>query len=972
MVTPWSRHGHIVTHSLMENRHISEKAHIPAIEELMRPLRRMDDSDTLPGPYRVKEAKGRPQDIIRDVRCVRPMMAAGIYAVFNRPKVQSDFKETDSSKAKRSGCDVADVRKERYENSDGSRVMEPVKYLSHFYKHGDTYDGKMVLSQEGIVESQQITDVCNRREKLPCAVVLKDEKKNGNYWFQRMAKDMFPDGYTDGTDDKRINRFAAYQQPDYFKCPIGPRGGNGTQQAAHGSAVPGASNSSTIGKADGTVDIDGYPQFKHGVKHKSVFALFAPVRWFDPSYDSPSLKDRIIFFGFFYFAQYHHIQNIEDCGDFPNTSRKRYFERMWDPDDPATEWAREEADNAFVVVAPIYDRHHPIPDHVKNHRPCQNAFNIYGDEKIALCIHDMKQYDNIKYEGIITKWIETAIQDVDPTGKEDITCTLHNGSRCTVSGDDFVKHLGRIGVAGFARYLRHNIYDGQVGYLSGDKFSKLGEVLNSRYVESPNRCLNMVTLTLLLDSLPCEDGGFVRERLTPEDTTSVLRLKELIFKATVLRCAPTAGYYILFNRWMTIHESSVSRKDFATMVEPITSKDSIRVPSMADAASFVEFLAFCSTNGGSSSMAKFTKVLHDAALLDCAKSTIENFGSFLQRYIGELNKLFEKDWSKWSRDQWIRNIDGMFKQLCNPLVGKSYFIASLVVLDVEEILIDPFGKPELAWLGFGGIRGIAMLDIKEDDDLPDVPIPDDMTKKDYHHMRVCLMLLEALKRAPPDVLRGLAFEMRDNDLINLVNNSIIDIRHIDHIICKVSYNETMTTGARLVSIFPSLSQSYGWPVNENISKVYNNIAPLHRLAKKAVSVLDRRTGGDDYIFGTIPKCLTFEGEWNRREALAIAFDKLLSDNQKRKNTATKDSTSKTSSSVRRKKRAAPVKKRTPPRKKRKPQRKKRKVSPPPETYEPPSDNDDDGVSVDKTREYVGDDDRYGDDSEDSDYDSDAD
>ena len=123
----------------------------------------------------------------------------------------------------------------------------------------------------------------------------------------------------------------------------------------------------------------------------------------------------------------------------------------------------------------------------------------------------------------------------------------------------------------------------------------------------------------------------------------------------------------------------------------------------------------------------------------------------------------------------------------------------------------------------------------------------------------------------------------DGEVYNLINNAPIDVRHMDHLICKVSYTESMTTGSRLVSVFPALSQPYGWPVSDGLAKVYNAIPFLSRIAARAVAVLDDRcpdsVGTAPIVFGEIPKCFTFEGEAERREELAIALDTILADEE---------------------------------------------------------------------------------------------
>jgi hypothetical protein len=150
-------------------------------------------------------------------------------------------------------------------------------------------------------------------------------------------------------------------------------------------------------------------------------------------------------------------------------------------------------------------------------------------------------------------------------------------------------------------------------------------------------------------------------------------------------------------------------------------------------------------------------------------------------------------------------------------------------------------------------------------------------KEEYRQWRACTMLLEAVQRADENILLSIGFQRRGDDgvVYNMINNSPIDIRHMDHLICKMSYTESMTTGSRLVSVFPALSQPYGWPVNDGLAKVYNNIPFLEELCARLVAMVDAHDDETEYLFGTIPSCFTFEGEAERREHLELAIKEIL-------------------------------------------------------------------------------------------------
>ncbi|NJN69622.1 MAG: hypothetical protein HC801_04595 [Nitrospira sp.] len=871
---------------------LSTRRVITAVNDLVKAPPRWQRCLDLPGPCKVKAAQGTSYNIVRGVRAVKKFFARAMYVEHRRAVVQSDFKMTDRKFAQLTEQLLEGVVRERYFEVDGvTPKTTGIKFLHHNYIHGQIYDAETIHENEGIEESQHITDICNRKHDLPGAVVLKDEKKNGLYYINKVFQEMFPEGVTDGTDCKAINRFASYEMSENFRIPIGPRGGNGTLQSAYGCGKAGASDSAVVEKADGTVDLDGYPQFKHGTRFRSVFALFAPVRWFDRSYDTPYGKNKVIFFGYYFWHQYHYTTHFEDCGDFQGTPRKRYHERMYNKDDKATIWARPGADNPFVVVQPVYDRRNPPPDVIRNHTPRTSKISITGHERVSVSAPDMAELDQYQYEDIVESWLDSVLEDngsnVDGV---DVVVPKEPVRYCSLTCDEFVEQLGRIGLSNFARYdRRHNVRHGSVGYLFDKKFGRLGEVLRSRYIESPNRCMNMVTLTMLLGKLSHTDSGFHRVSYDHDSQADRDYLMEALFQATVLRCATTAGYYVLFNRWMNLDNvttGTMSEAGLSYMCQPITETDKVRLPKMSESDAFVNFLAFCSEDGLTGSMAMFTKVLHDAALLDATNSTVENFGTFLRGYKKMLNEFFDNSTLPTSRDVWIRSLESMFKELCGSEKGKPYFIASLVVLDVEEVIVDPFGSPDKVWLGHGGKRGIGLLANAVDGVLKTTPVSHDgvdirkmskTARDEYRHWKACTMLLEALGRADEEILLAIGFERRGVDGVvhNMVNNSPVDIRHMDHLICKMSYTESMTTGSRLVSVFPALSQPYGWPVNDGLARVYNNIPFLTAISARVTAILDGCGNQGEHLFGVIPFCFTFEGEAERKERLNDAINEIL-------------------------------------------------------------------------------------------------
>ena len=121
-------------------------------------------------------------------------------------------------------------------------------------------------------------------------------------------------------------------------------------------------------------------------------------------------------------------------------------------------------------------------------------------------------------------------------------------------------------------------------------------------------------------------------------------------------------------------------------------------------------------------------------------------------------------------------------------------------------------------------------------------------------------------------LRCLGYAIRDDGtLVNLINNAPVTVHLIDHFLCKASYNEAMTTGARLKVAFPSIYKKYGWPLNYQMMRVFT-VPMVVSIARDSVKVIhDDSTkdgdGDDGHLFGPILPCFKFENEERRVDSI---------------------------------------------------------------------------------------------------------
>ncbi|KAL3922251.1 MAG: hypothetical protein SGILL_002304 [Bacillariaceae sp.] len=417
--------------------------------------------------------------------------------------------------------------------------------------------------------------------------------------------------------------------------------------------------------------------------------------------------------------------------------------------------------------------------------------------------------------------------------------------------------IARIGVASFGRFMNENIdEEGNIGYLWKEEWASIGWLLASRSVGHPNRCMNPNTLNLLLfylwDGKPEGNTDNVDEPMFKRTKNpSTLATMDRLFRASINKFVPAPNIMRLYRRWCTRNAvpiptlQSDEEKELYNSIpvnaRPPAGEDFedphyvdrpyIPGPFKEELDHFKKFLLELSTFHLSSSkphsMAPFVKTLHKAALPDFCSGDIDTFITSMHSFLEVLSDVyFHKSESlPTRRDELIRFLGVQLASSgANMHDCKPEWVMSEVVKDYEEITeshldagIDPF-------LGSGGMRGLEFLE-------------------DYSGQScICTLarkILETMENgASKDILDAFGYYRMNgrNKIFNKINGSPINISHIDHWLCDLSFAESLTTGSRLVSqsITSGLRQPYEWPVGEMWKDLYSTIIVLTAAASSAL------------------------------------------------------------------------------------------------------------------------------------------
>jgi hypothetical protein len=178
-----------------------------------------------------------------------------------------------------------------------------------------------------------------------------------------------------------------------------------------------------------------------------------------------------------------------------------------------------------------------------------------------------------------------------------------------------------------------------------------------------------------------------------------------------------------------------------------------------------------------------------------------------------------------TREAWvklIRNVlceaDGMPQE---DFMKTHEFVASLIVADVEEILDTPFGHPSVVYYGYGGKRGISMLQC------------DGSTEGRRTKAESLLDYLRSINN--PKLLTCMGLVRIDGEVCVALNGRPLTITDCDNIGCKMSVAQGKTTGSRLCIEEPAVNNIYDFPLYPEWKKLEGGKMRILVFAEKAVS-----------------------------------------------------------------------------------------------------------------------------------------
>jgi hypothetical protein len=291
-----------------------------------------------------------------------------------------------------------------------------------------------------------------------------------------------------------------------------------------------------------------------------------------------------------------------------------------------------------------------------------------------------------------------------------------------------------------------------------------------------------------------------------------------LFMAFLLRLAGTAGWYGAY-------------ADFARSTKQVGTDDKrlLMIPGIGDLQHYIDFLIKQTPGGREGRMARFTKSLYHASLPGDCNSTVGEYCDFLERISVELVLRVRETWQSRksiAREDWVSLVDDVLKAaITKPKRCKrTMFLSGLIVADVEEIWVKPFGEARNVYLGSGGRRGLQMLETPA-------------TMKWENNLSKSRRILDFLNDQADDViLTALGLE-RVNDTVRIkINRRPLEISDVDNIACKISISQGRTTGARLIIRNPALNNVYDFPILHQWKR-YFNMGALQGIALEGVAVL---------------------------------------------------------------------------------------------------------------------------------------
>jgi hypothetical protein len=350
----------------------------------------------------------------------------------------------------------------------------------------------------------------------------------------------------------------------------------------------------------------------------------------------------------------------------------------------------------------------------------------------------------------------------------------------------------------------------------GEEWKEIGWLSGTHAVPHPIRAYNLQP-NVLFEACGVFDEDANRFKLQKDPSAETLT--QTLFKATVVHTAGTAGWYLKYGEL-----KGVGGAGFA-------------LPSMEEMPDYIDLLASFAVGGRrQGSMTPFNECLYFNSLMKKCKETIGKYEEFLtvvQTRLGDLMRDIENGKTEGklkTREAWVEYIrdvlckaDGTSKK---DFEKNHEFGASLIVDEVEEILATPFAQPSVVYYGYGGKRGISLL----------------QSNKSTEGRRTrAESLLDYLKSIDnPHLLTCLGLVRMNGEVCVALNRRPITITDCDNIGCKMSVGQGKTTGSRLCIGEPAVNNIYDFPLYPAWRELEGGGMRILVFAEKAVSTYMER------------------------------------------------------------------------------------------------------------------------------------
>jgi hypothetical protein len=150
-----------------------------------------------------------------------------------------------------------------------------------------------------------------------------------------------------------------------------------------------------------------------------------------------------------------------------------------------------------------------------------------------------------------------------------------------------------------------------------------------------------------------------------------------------------------------------------------------------------------------------------------------------------------------TREEMVEKLAVLFESLDPSGSGNPKFIAHVVVSDLEEVYDLPFGTPRKIYPGFGGQRGLQLLQSDH---------KDNCTLERATEIYNAFILIDDYKLKYMGLFRD-----ADKSIRVILNGRLLTINDCENLACKVSVSQINTTGSRRVSANPRPFRKFDLP-----------------------------------------------------------------------------------------------------------------------------------------------------------------